>query len=341
MAVVMVDGFDLYNGTGTNTGIQAKWASPGSASLVSGRFTGQALRVVNSTTIQRSFTATANLTAGFAIRFNSIPTVNTIFGHLAFKSGGTFQCGLALRLNASLEAFRLSSSQAGTSLGASSVSLIAAATWYYLEVEVVISTTVGRITAYLGGVQVINVTGVNTANAGVGTTADTILFILDNGSTGLTSFDVDDLYLLDAATKLGERRVETLYPTSDVAQGWTRSTGATNYTLVDEATANGDTDYVQASAVNDLDTYGFGNLTGTPATIDAVQLAAFAEKTDATSRSIALQAISGATTSDGSNFSLAASYGKFERLMLTDPNGSIAWTAANVNALTGGPKVTV
>ena len=93
--------------------------------------------------------------------------------------------------------------------------------------------------------------------------------------------------------------------------------------------------------MGDVDTYGFGDLGSTPSTIDAVQLTAFAEKTDAAARSIALQAKSGATTSDGGNFSLAATYGKFERLLTTDPNTSAAWGASAVNALQGGPKVTV
>jgi hypothetical protein len=111
--------------------------------------------------------------------------------------------------------------------------------------------------------------------------------------------------------------------------------------LVDDPQANGDTDYVQGSNVGDTDRYDFTNLSSIPATIDAVQVVAFAQKTDAATRAIALQVKSGATISDGANLSLAVGYQRFERLLTSDPNGSIAWTGANVNALQGGPKIAV
>lgn len=346
MAVILVDGFDLYNGTGANTGVQAKWSAgigSSSYSLVAGRFGGQALRIAGNASgsaTRRSFTANASVGIGMGFRGATMPSANPGGNHFLLESAGTAMCGFRVTSAGAIEVGRYTSNTASTVLGTSSAGVIVSNTWHYVEVEVTISDTVGVFKVYVDGVQVLNLTAQDTRN-GAPTTVDTIRIGPDAAATTLGTFDYDDIYVVDAATKLGERRVETLYPTSDVAQGFARSTGATNYTLVDEAQVNGDTDYVQASSVSTVDTYGFGDLTGTPGTIDAVQFSCFAEKTDATARSIALQAISGATTSDGSNFSLAASYSKFERLMLTDPNGSIAWTAASVNALTGGPKVTV
>ena len=45
MTVILIDGFDTYNGEGTNTGLQAKWTKAGLGvfNLVSGRFAGQAV----------------------------------------------------------------------------------------------------------------------------------------------------------------------------------------------------------------------------------------------------------------------------------------------------------
>lgn len=342
MSIILIDGFDLYNGTGANTGAAAKWTfvGSGSSSMQTGRFGGQALR--NSSTggasrqSSRGLPSTySSFSCGFAVNFS---TLDARSGFLVFESAGTTMCGLSLNASAGIDTGRHTSVTSKTVLTSSANSLIVASTWYYIEVEVVISDTVGRMTVWLDGVNIINPAANQDTRNGAPTTIDTIRF---NLPTATGSADFDDLYMTDSASRLGERKVETIYPTSDVAQGFARSTGATNYTLVDEATVNGDTDYVQGSSVGDVDTYGLGNLSNSPTTIDAVQVSAFAEKTDAGSRSIALQVISGGTTSTGSDYALGATYGKFERILETDPNTSAAWTASGVNALTGGPKVTV
>lgn len=345
MSVILIDGFDLYNGVGANTGLQAKWSGgAASCSLVAGRFGGQAVQAVSSNAggrdIQRSFAATASIGIGCALRMTVMPTANNVHGLFNLLNGATYTFGLRVTTTGALEAYRLTAVNAGTSLGVSAAGVIAVNTWHYVEIGVVINDTTGSVVVKVDGATVLNLTSQDTNNAV--TNADTVILGYDGGiATTLGTAQFDDFYLLDSATTIGQRRIETLYPTSDVAQGFARSAGTTNYTLVDEAQVNGDTDYVQGSSVGDVDTYGFADLGGTPTSIDAVQVSAFAEKTDAAARSIALQVKSGATTSDGSDYALAASYGKHERLLLTDPNGGGAWGAAAVNALQGGPKVTV
>ncbi len=344
MTAVLIDGFDLYNGVGANTGLAAKWTITGTPSMVSGRFGGQAAKVnqsSNGVNITRPFPANyASFAVGFGFRLVTFAGLTgSPYPMCSFHDSiPTIQCGLRVTATGAIEANRYTSDSAGTVLGTSSAGVIAANTWHYIECEVTISDASGVFKVYVDGVQVLNLTSVDTKNT-ANAYASSIKF---GASANITqNIDIDDLYVNDAATKLGERRVETLYPTSDVAQGFARSSGAVNYSLVDEAQVNGDTDYVQGSTVGDVDTYGFGDLSGSPATIDAVQFTSFAVKTDATARSIALQIKSGATTSDGSNYALAASYTKIERLTTVDPNTAAAWTAANVNAVQGGPKVTV
>lgn len=352
MTVVMMEGFDIYNGVGNNTGLATKWAQGGilgtglgTPALTTGRFTGQCLRITGGAAtnagyaIQRTLTTPVSaFSMGFAFRTSSLAIAPWM---LHLLNAGTYQVGLQVNTLGAVIAGRHTAANSATALGTSANGVIAANTWHYIEVEVEISDTVGVFKVYVDGVQVLNLTSQDTRN-GTPTTVDTIFLGLTSASNynGYT-VDFDDVYFNDTSTKLGERRVETLYPSADVAQGFARSTGSTNYTLVDEAQVNGDTDYVQGSSVGDTDTYDFANLSSTPTTINAVQINAFAEKTDAASRSIYLQAVSGATTSDGSAYALAASYGKFERLLTADPNGGGAWSGASVNALRGGPKVAV
>jgi len=356
MALVAIDGFDLYNGVGAGTGIGGKWvvdATSGNLLLVSGRVGGQALFVGG----QNTGTANAqvhrvlpsnytDIGLGFALKVDAIAsmnatTTNNIFAVLT-DSSASVQVGLAVGNDGKLHAYRLTGFNAGTLLGSTAAGVMVTGTWQYVEWGVTISDTVGVFTLKVDGVSVLNLTAQDTRN-GAPTTVNRIYFtqLLNNSTFSVNNINVDDLYIVDSATTLGERRVQTCYPTSDVAQGFARSTGSTNYTLVDETLANGDTDYVQGSTVGDVDTYGFGDVTGTPTTIDAVQVSAFAEKTDVTARQIALQLKSGATTSDGANFALTTAYAKYERIAALDPNTSGAWSASSVNALQGGPKVTV
>jgi hypothetical protein len=346
--VILIDGFDLYNGTGTNTGLGGRWLTNigGMNTTVAGRFGGQAIRCNTSLGqgIQRLLPAAGTTFAfGIAFRMSFLPSGSpTQKGHIHFRgsNGTTIQCGIQFDTNGSLSAYRLASDTSGTVLGSSAGSLYTANTWNYLEAEVVISTTVGRITLFLNGAQVLNLTGVNTANAGVGTTADTFVLSSQNGGNAGFAIDYDDLYVTDSATKLGERRVETLHPTADTTQkDWTPSTGTTNFGTVDDTLADG-TDYVQASTVGNLDLYDLSDLSTTPVAIDAVQISAWAMKSDANSRNIALVADLAGTQTQSPDFVLAGNFQKQDTILNQKPGGG-NWDASTVAQLKVGPKVTL
>ena len=257
MALVAIDGFDLYNGTGANTGMQARWlayAGP-NYTLVAGRFGGQAF-AASSTNSQGSLrlnfpAAYASLTVGHALRLTVMPTlgVGTVHPFMMLMTGGVgFQVGARVNADGAIEVYRLTSASAGTLLGTSANGVIALNTWHYIECEVTISDTVGVFSVWVDGVQRLNLTGQDTRN-GAPTTVDAIVIGNISAAAGQGTHQFDDLYVNDTASKIGERRVETLYPTSDVTQVFARSAGAVNFSLVDEAQVNGDTDYVQGSVV--------------------------------------------------------------------------------------------
>jgi hypothetical protein len=348
MAVVLIEGFDMYNGLGANTGLVSKWTAPGGSgqSMVAGRFGGQAWRLqpAIAQAIERTLPAAGTTFAvGAAIRLTSLfPGTPSAKSHLCLNKFGTgLQCGILFDASGSISAWRLSGDVSGTLLGTSATGLMAPNVWYYVEVEFVISTTVGRITVYLNGTQILNVTGANTANNGVGTNADTLHLASTNGGNGNAGFvDYDDMYVVDVATKLGERRVETLRPTADTAtKQWTPDTGTVDFSRVN-ATLAQSTTFVQASTVGNLDLYDIADLSSTPAAIDAVQYNIFAQKTDATTRDIAAVGDISGTQQQTADFPLGVGVGKLQQLFLLNPSGG-AWSASDVNALRIGPKVTV
>jgi hypothetical protein len=248
---------------------------------------------------------------------------------------GAYQFCLRTDLAGNLIACRASARNAQTDLGRTGAPVLHAGTWHYIEVEGVIGDS-GAVRVYVDGAKVLDLAGVDTQQQ---TNAQAAIIQLGYSNSSVT-YLFDDLYVIDKATRLGERKITVLTPTADVAKAFTPSTGTDNFACLDEAVPD-TTDYVTASAPGATDTYELADLATPPAVIDAIQLTALARKTDAATRALALQAVSGGTIDDGPNLYLAASFTPISRILPTDPATGAAWTAPAVNALRAGPKVTV
>jgi hypothetical protein len=114
-----------------------------------------------------------------------------------------------------------------------------------------------------------------------------------------------------------------------------------NNSLVNEAQQDGAVTYVYDSNVGDADLYGIAALSGTPAAVVAVTTRAFVQKSDAGTRSGAVQLKSGATTVQSPSAALSTSWGWLYRTDLADPATGAAWTVTAVNNAQVGPVVTV
>jgi hypothetical protein len=348
MAVVAIEGFDLYNGTGSPTGLQAKWAPLNwffFPSLATGRFGGQAYAWSN----EPSFSglampsANASFTVAAAFRCTNVPSLTALGARsvLALSSGGGFNFQLGWRPNndGSISVYRMTSSTAGTLLGTTAPGILLSNVWHFVEFSGLISTTVGTIALKVDGTTVLTLAGQNTQ--GFVTTASFDGIVIGSaGISGGSTLFFDDIYVLDTAVSLGERRVETIRPNGDTAQkDFTPDTGTVNFSRVNDTLVNSAT-YVQSSTLNNSDLYNTLDMNGTPVTIDFVQITAFAQKTDAGARSIKLIADVGGTQLLSGDLALTGSLVKYAFGMAAKPGGG-AWAAADVNALKIGPKVSV
>lgn len=337
--ILITDGFDMYNGTGTGTGVQSRWVSALGV-MTAGRFGGQAMTVSQGHGNFGSMylplpSAQSQVAIGFAIYMNNIPASGSqqqVPGEWQLNSGATGLVGFNPNINGGIDVYRLNGN---VLLGSTANNILSAGQWGYLEMEIVLSATVGRVTLYLNGTQVLNLTGVNNVNGAL-VTADR--FTLNHFGDGFY-YLMDDLYILDTAAKIGECRIETLRPSGDNTKVFTPDSGTTNYNRVNETLVDGDTSYVQAAAVGNRDLYGITALSSTPANIYAVNVVSFARKTDATARQLNNSIKSGTTDSDGANLTLLSAYGRLDRIIPNDPNTSAAWSPPAVNALLIGPKV--
>jgi hypothetical protein len=88
----------------------------------------------------------------------------------------------------------------------------------------------------------------------------------------------------------------------------------------------------------DADFYNVGSIASTPVTTFAVVTRGYLQKSDAGTRTAAVQLKSGGTTVASPTLVLTTSGFLWAwRMDLTDPNTSAAWTAAGVNAVQIGP----
>lgn len=339
MALLFLDGFDHY----ATADIAKKWTSSVGASidLSNGRRSGGALlgSIGNVALVSKTLAAaSASFVMGCAIKLGAVATNCDLF---RLHDAGTFQCGVRIAADGTLFVHRN-----GTTLtGGTSVVGLSVGTWAFVEFKVTIADSIaaGSCKVRINGVDVITVTTgqdtKNTANA----SANQVSIGGTNGS-GAANTLVDDFYVCDLSGVsnndfLGDCRIDTLYPNGDGSNSaFTTSTGATHYTLMDEATPN-TSDYVESSVVSNKDTYAFQNLSAITGNIYGVQVCSAALKDDAGARSIANTVKSSATNADGATQTLSTSQVYYVDVFATDPNTAAAWTEANINSAEFGVKV--
>lgn len=218
-------------------------------------------------------------------------------------------------------------------------------TWHYLECRVTLSDTVGVVELRLNGVTILNLTNQDTKNAGTKTVIDSITLCCGTGTTGDLGY-WDDVYILNAAgadnnTFLGEIRVRCLLPNANGASSQlvgSDSNSVDNYQLVNEVPPD-PASYVGSATADQKDTYGFGNIPDGSGTVKGVQINAYASKTDAGLRSIALVTRSAGSDYDGSDQALSTSNLFYNQIRELDPATSAAWTRAAVDSAEFGVKV--
>lgn len=232
-------------------------------------------------------------------------------------------------------------SRGATSLANSGIAVIAAATWYYVELKVTLHDSAGAYELRINGVPLLTASGVDTKNAGTKTVLDTLKI---SAVSGASSLRWDDMYWANGDGSgvtdfLGDVAVEGLLPSGDGdSSDFVGSDGnsTSNYQLVDDTSM---TDYVEAGGVGDEDLYALADLVRTTGTVYGVQVAAMAQKTDGGTRDLAVEVKSGGVTDDGAAGVLTTTPDEFTSLWIADPATSAAWTVAGVNAAQAGVKV--
>lgn len=212
--------------------------------------------------------------------------------------------------------------------GAVSDRTISGLTSHWVAIELLSLNAAGLCNVYVDGELVVSFAG-DTQVSGVAGW-DQVRFDDYN-----KDIDIDDIIVTDVVTgRLGERYITVCRPNGDNTIALTPTPGPTSYTGVDEAPTS-TTDYNTATILLQEDIYDMSALAYTPASIDFVQVFAYA-MADGIFTQGELTVLSGATTSRSAPIALTVTYKGISAIWETDPNTAAAWLTAGVNAMGNG-----
>lgn len=333
-----MDGFD--------DGLTAtKWTTFTGSVGGTGR-TGSRAQFANNSSLGRKAVATADEHATMILgcAFKALNSGTTCVDLISFFSDSAGTTHISIHQNPvnGLIIARNTWGQA-TVLGTTDPDVLIPNVFVYLEVKVVLHDTTGSVVIKVDGATVMNLTNIDTKNAGTKAVLEGVAF--STIQTGVL-FDVDDVYLCNGAgsvnnTFLGDCSVLTRFPdgNGNYSQGTNNITSdsVNNYSHVEEQPPS-TADYVAFDVTGEKDSYTFQNI---PAgTVYGVQQAMYAAKSDAGARTMRnIQRIAG-TDYAGVDHPLGvtpAFAAKLDMLQVSPATG-VLWTATEINAAEFGTE---
>lgn len=340
MAIWLIDPFDTYDTAQITRLWDQKHATAAIISTANPRTGAQHMRFTRvagtniqllTKTVNRS---SASLTYGCAFD-PRLAGANARLGITVFN-GIDAECTLEINANG-ITAYR--GTDVGTVLGTGAG--WTANEYHSYEFGFTVSDGAGVIQVKMDGVDLINLTGLDTKATAVATPANITSLVFDETGWAVgDTVDMDDAHFEDTLTFHGDWKLELLTPTSDDLTEWTASSGGTHFDDVDEIPANDDTDYIEATAINQRDSFGFSNIAAVNPTIKCVQLMAMCKLPGAGTAQLSLYQRDAVPVEDASAAQAVAT-GNYRYAWVvqeTDPIAGGAWTPTNVDARRFGVK---
>lgn len=352
MATILRDSFDFYGAA--SQGVGNYWTSLFSTTFSSAvtRFgVGQCLQLPTSG-LNGDPHATASFSASSSVvfltmAFRKAAALGAAGGMTNFRffDGASDQFTIRFTRDGNIEFRRGDAS--GTLLGTYSGAFAGGGAWDHFQIKITLGqSTAGSFEVRKNGSTTNDYTlsGINNCN-----TANTQVtgFEIEMGINNPAGVSLDDLWIYDDSTVsgdvsdwIGDVRAVQIMPSGDTSQrDFSRSTGSTNYTLVDEVVASG-SDYVFSSTSGHVDEYSNSGFVATPTAILGLVVRGIGLKTDAGARSVGMRLNSNGTISDSAGDAMATGARSHIHNVNLNPDTGAVWTPAEVAAATFGPKVT-
>ncbi|MCK9529368.1 MAG: hypothetical protein M0R77_02195 [Gammaproteobacteria bacterium] len=345
MTAVFIEGFDYYtaSGSGSALPLTSRWtiSNAGSTLITTGvgRYpNSQAMYMNSNISASSSFAQTqigstlTSLSVGFAAKIVAYTQQNTIL-EIFNSTGGLVQFRLDVTTDGALQI----KSGPSTVVATSSNGVIPLNTWVYIEFEAVLNSASGRLSVYVNDTQAVS----NSLDTTTLTGGDFIKFYTNS----LATWYIDDVYINNTATKLGESRVIVLSPNADTAQKnfQTNPTGlAGNYDAVNGLTVD-NSSFIYGGTQGWKDIYDIDDMSFNPLKIHGIQPVYTARKDDAATIDVRVNLTVGSTTVNGTTNNLLMSQTDFYRysdpILTVNPDTGLAWKSTDINNLKMGPEI--
>lgn len=328
---LFVDSFDTW--TGSNA---ARWVLSADVTVDSstGRRGTNALKITsgaNTRTVDTfTFSASTHVVIGFAF-FRTPGSTATLYHDIIFRNSTNTLTSLRIDADGVLRI-----TLGGTTY--TSAKSISNSAWAYIEIGAVIGNA-GSFEVRVNGSSSgwIALTGVDTQPSTITSVNNIRLSIVGSSSNTSGTTLLDDLRITygNELKWLGDIRVDALALTADSSpQDWTPDTGNA-WERLNNTTAG----YITGTTLNDESLFALADYVPQTTAIHGVQVSAYARKTDAGSRSMAIEVKSDTTTDVGDTISLGDTTTEYRQVWLTDPDTAAAWTDGGLDALEIGVKV--
>lgn len=351
MAIDRIEGWDLYGPTdGLVIGNIDEFGGTPTLEATGGFFNGQHVSM-NSTSdyaridIDNIFNS-GNHFLGFQFKIDSL-TQNIIVQWTDENDGNGLHSHLSILASGALQ-FK-EDVVAGAVLGTTAGGLIAAGTWYKIEVRIKPSTSSfsvanadGEFELRINGTVRLNLTNLSIGPADATSPRPVGLGKVElRGGSGVHRFD--DIYIFNHAGTLntdfaGDFSVQTLRPASDTATiDWIPVNAGDHYVEVDDVDPDGDTSYVSSQSSSDADIYEMTNLTGDVGAILGYSPLVLARREIGATQNIGMKLIGASGTAIFSGQNLAETYEYRHNVRSGSVNNaSVLPTVSEVNAIQAG-----
>jgi len=342
MAVVWMD---IPSGSQGLYGDQVARLSDGVYSIVSGielpedpdpNVTGRCIRYDDFTQDAiklRKVLPSEQATVGFAFRQWKTVLQNTSWSIQLNNVGGAAQVSITTDSSGRL-LVKTGTGRTGTIIGTSALNTIVTNAWQHIECRFTADVSTGSFEVRVEGVTVLNITGVNT---GAGPYAQ-LDFTHTGNTTGSGNFYFKDMVIWDGSggwgnTFVGSVQVFDLKPTADVSTGWSRTTGTTDWQILDNSPPV-DTDYIFAPEDPSIPAPSITEFTNLPedvTSVRALMMVGRMRKSDGGDAQVQMSLLSNGDADNGSDRPVTTAFTYWWDISHLDPDTASTWTPAGVD----------
>lgn len=253
---------------------------------------------------------------------------------VSFSDGTTRQITITLGTDGAVSVRR--GGPTDTVIAVSDTGLITLNAWKYFEFKLVSHATAGSVEFRINGVSVFSVSGLDTEY----TTDAPIRKIMWYGYCQYTDIYVDDANF--HALPGSGCRIDTLWPTGAGNYSQMTPSSGSNYECIDDGRSYNNTDdsVVSSGIVNEIDSYTFEDISAIGTDIIAVAHSIIARQDE-----VGTVGVSNFSRINGSDYVgdeniIETFYLEYQNIMELNPDDSLAWEEADINAAEFGQKRT-